>query len=281
MSSPGPVAPPPPAAPAAPPKKRYSVIQAIYMAFYSGDLYQDVAERWHGVGAAYLLLLVTLCWVPMLIKIHIGFADFASHDAPKIIGQIPPITIDKGKVSTTVDMPYFIKDPDNGKTVAIVDTTGQVTSLDGHPGVFLLLTQNHLITRQSNMEVREYDLSQVQHFELTREKALDWLMTFKDLFVPILAPFAILFGYIYRILQQLLYAAIGMGFASASNVKLEYGTLMRLAAVAVTPAMIINTVSDVWGKSIPFWWLLCFAIAMCYLFFAVKSAAAAVRTQTA
>lgn len=280
MSSPGPVAPPPPAAPAAPPKKRYSVIQAIYMAFYSGDLYQDVAQRWHGVGAAYLLLLVTLCWLPMLIKIHVGFADFASHDAPKIVGQIPPITIDKGKVSTTVETPYFIKDPDNGRELAIVDTSGQITSLDGRDAK-VLLTQNKLVTRQSTAEVREYDLSQVQHFEFTRERAQDWLTTFKDLFVPILAPFAILFGYIYRILQLLLYAAIGMGFASASNVKLEYGTLMRLAAVAVTPAMIINTASDVWGKSIPFWWLICFAIAMCYLFFAVKSAAPAAKTGAA
>ena len=274
MASPGPAVPPPPAAPPAP-KKRYSVLQAIYMAFYSGDLYQDVAQRWHGVGAAYLLLLVTLCWLPVLIKIHVGFADFAAHDAPKIIGQIPPITIDRGKVSTTVDMPYFIKDPDTGKAVAIIDTTGQTTSLDGHPGAFLLLTQSHLITRQSNMEVRDYDLSQVQHFEFTREKALDWLTTFKDLFVPILAPFAILFGYVYRIVQCLLYAAIGLGFASACNVKLEYGTLMRLAAVAVTPAMVLDTALDMSGKSIPFLWLICFAVAMCYLFFAVKSAAAA------
>lgn len=274
MSSTGPVAPQPPAAPPAPLKKRYSVIQAIYMAFYSGDLYQDVAERWHGVGAGYLLLLVALCWLPVLIKIHVGFADFASHDAPKIIGQIPPITIDKGKVSTAVDMPYFIKDPDNGRELAIIDTTGQITSLDGRDAK-ILLTQSKLVTRQSPSEVREYDLSQVQHFEINREKVLDWLLTFKDLFVLILAPFAILFGYIYRILQLLLYAAIGMGFASATNVKLEYGTLMRLAAVAVTPAMIIDAAHDVWGKGIPFWWLICFAIAMCYLFFAVKSAAAA------
>jgi hypothetical protein len=244
------------------------------MAFYSGDLYQDVAEHWHGVGAGYLLLLVALCWLPLLIKIHVGFAGFASHDAPKIIGQIPPITIDKGKVSTTVDMPYYIKDPDSGREMAIVDTTGQITSLDGRQAK-LLLTQSKLITRQSNMEVREYDLSQVQHFEFNREKALDWLMTFKDVFVLILAPFAILFGYIYRMVQLLLYAAIGMAFASMSNVKLEYSVLMRLAAVAVTPAMIINAAYDLWGKGIPFWWLICFAIAMCYLFFAVKSVAAA------
>ncbi len=255
-------------------KKRYSVLDAVYMAFYSGDLYQDVAQRWHGVGAGYLLLLVALCWLPLLIKIHVGFSDFVSRDAPKIIGQIPPITIDKGKVSTTAKTPYFIKDPDSGKELAIIDTGGEITSLDGRQAK-LLLTQTKLITRQSAAEVREYDLSQVQHFEITKEKVLGWLLSFKDLFVPILAPFAILGSYVYRMVQLLLYAAIGMGFASANKVKLEYGVLMRLAAVAVTPAMIVNAAYDLWGKAIPFWWLICFAIAMCYLFFAVRSAAVA------
>ncbi len=271
MASAGPVAPPPPAPT---PAKRYSVFDALYMAFYSGELYQDVAGRWHGVGLSYLLLLVALCWVPVLIKIHVQLTSFASHDAPKIIGQIPPITIDKGKVSTPVETPYFIKDPDSGRELAIIDPTGQITSLDGRQAK-LLLTQNKLITRQSNMETRDYDLSQVQHFEFNREKALDWLMTLKDVFVIMLAPFAILLGYLYRIIQLLLYAAIGMAFASMNNVKLEYGVLMRLAAVAVTPAMILNAVHDMWARSIPFWWLICFAIAMCYLFFAVKSVAAA------
>lgn len=272
MSSPGPVTPQPPA-PQAPSRKRYSVFQALYMAFYSADLYQDVGARWQGVGAAYLLLVVVLSWLPVLIKMQVTFSDFATHDAPKIIGQIPPITIDKGKVSTTVDTPYFIKDPDTGKELAILDTSGQITSLDGHPSAFLLLTQSRLISRQSNMEVREYDLSQVQHFEFNREKALDWLLTFKNLLLVMVAPFAILFGYIYRILQLLLYAAIGMGFASMIKLKVEYGVMMRLAAVAVTPALLINMAFDLWGKSIPFWWLICFVIAMCYLFFAVKSAA--------
>lgn len=268
MSSPGPVAP----LPSAPAKKRYSVLDAIYMSFYSGDLYQDVAQRWHGVGLGYLLLIVLLTWLPLLIKIHVGFTDFASKDAPKIIGQIPPITIDKGKVSTPVDQPYLIKDPDSGKEMAIIDTTGQITSLDGRDAK-VLLTKDKLMNRKSAAQVEVYDLSQVQHFELTKEKALDWLMTFKDLFIVIVAPFAILFGYLYRIAQMLLYAAIGMAFASMNNVKLEYGVLMRLAAVAVTPAMVLNGIADLSSKSLPLWWLICFAVAMCYLFFAVKSAA--------
>jgi len=273
MSSPGPVASPPPPAPQAPSRRRYSVFQALYMAFYSADLYQDVVQRWHGVGAAYLLLIVVLSWVPLLVKMQVGFSDFATHDAPKIIGQIPPITIDKGKVSTTVDTPYFIKDPDTGKELAILDTSGQITSLDGHPSAFLLVTQSRVISRQSTMEVREYDLSQVQHFEFNREKALDWLLTFKNLLLVIVAPFAILFGYIYRVLQLLLYAAIGMGFASMNKLKVEYGVMMRLTAVAVTPAILINALYDLGGKSLPLWSFLCLGIALCYLFFAVRSAA--------
>lgn len=274
MSSSGPV-PPQPAAAALTPrpeKNRYSVFHALYMAFYSADLYQDVFQRWHGVGAAYLLLLVVLSWLPLLVKMQVGFSDFARNDAPNILEQIPPLTIDKGKVSTPVETPYFIKDPDTGKELAIIDLTGKITSLDGRDAKVLVLPSK-VLARQSTTEVREYDLSQVQHFEFTREKAQDWLATFKNLLLVIVAPFAILFGYVYRILQLLLYAAVGMGFASINRLKAEYGVMMRLTAVAVTPAILINAIYDVAGKGIPFWWLICFAIAMCYLFFAVKSAA--------
>lgn len=275
MSSAGPV-PPQPAAPAAPPrpeKKRYSAFQALYMAFYSGDLYQDVLRRWHGVGAGYLLLLVVLSWLPLLVKVQVGFSDFVRNDAPKFLEQIPPITIDKGKVSTPVETPYFIKDPDNGREMAIIDLTGTITSLEGRDAKILVLPSK-VLARQSAMEVREYDLSQVQHFEITKEKVQDWLQTFKNLFLVVVAPFAMLGGYIYRILQLLLYAAIGMGFASINKLKVEYGDMMRLTAVAVTPAILINAVYDLAGKGVPMWSLICLGIALCYLFFAVKSAAA-------
>jgi hypothetical protein len=275
MSSSGPVPPQPAAAatPATPEKNRYSAFHALYMAFYSADLYQDVFRRWSGVGAGYLLLLVVLSWLPLLVKMQVGFSDFARNDAPKILEQIPPLTVDKGKVSTPVETPYFIKDPDTGRELAIIDLTGKITSLDGREAKLLVLPTKVLV-RQTTMDVREYDLSQVRHFEFTREKAQGWLQTFKNLLLVIVAPFAILFGYIYRILQLLLYAAVGMGFASIHRLKTEYGVMMRLTAVAVTPAILINAVYDLAGKGIPFWWLICLAVALCYLFFAVKSAAA-------
>ena len=52
--------------------------------------------------------------------------------------------------------------------------------------------------------------------------------------------------------------------------RLSYQTLMRLAIIATTPAIILNTIVSVAGVRIPWWRLICFLIAMAYLYYAVK-----------
>ncbi len=43
--------------------------------------------------------------------------------------------------------------------------------------------------------------------------------------------------------------------------------------MAVTPVIVVSTLLDALAETPPYWWLLCFAIAMWYLFFGVKAAA--------
>jgi hypothetical protein len=63
--------------------------------------------------------------------------------------------------------------------------------------------------------------------------------------------------------------------AGLVKTKLEYAPAVRLAVMAVTPVIVVTTLLDVFAKTPPYWWLLCFAIAMWYLFFGVKAAAEA------
>ena len=84
-------------------------------------------------------------------------------------------------------------------------------------------------------------------------------------------PMALLFSFIFRAIQILIYALIGLAFANMLHVKLEYKTLMRLAAVALTPVLVLDLVLEFVPLRIPLWSVLGVLIGLGYLFFAIKS----------
>jgi hypothetical protein len=44
-----------------------------------------------------------------------------------------------------------------------------------------------------------------------------------------------------------------------------------VTAVAITPVVLLDTLRSLAEMKIPLWWPICFAIAMAYLFFAIKA----------
>ena len=95
--------------------------------------------------------------------------------------------------------------------------------------------------------------------------------TLSDLLAPLAFPFAVLGSFIYRVLQALLYGLIGLLFANSLKAKLDYSATLRLAVVAVTPAIWLATLLELTGESLPYFWILSFVLAMAYLFYGVKA----------
>ncbi len=249
--------------------KRYSIFHPLVLSFFSGSLYRDVGQRWRGTGLAYLLLALALVWIPTVISAHLGFEKFADHDSRQIVEQIPAITISHGKISTDVTTPYFIKAPD-GTPLMIIDTTGKYQTLDDTPAQ-LLLTKSKLLMRQGTSETRTYDLSGVQSFFVDRARVEGWLGIAKRLFFPVFYPVAVILSFIFRAIQMLIYALIGLLFARMLAVNLNYKVLMRLAAVAITPVLVLDLVLEFVPFHIPLWSLIGLVIGLAYLFFAVKA----------
>ncbi len=250
--------------------KRYSIIHALALSFFSKDFYQDVAANWKtGLCFAYLLLLLAICWIPAMIKINVFFSDFVENEAPVMVNQVPEITITDGQASIAEPQPYYIKDPDNNDNLAIIDTTGTITSLED-ANAFLLLTETQLIMRKNEFQTQTFDLKEVENFVLNSERIMGWLRTAKKFLVIAMYPIALLSSYLYRIVLVLIAAAIGLFFANLCKTKLSYDTSLRLAIVAVTPYIILKTILLAVGA--PLTWWLNLAIAFGYLFFAVYAA---------
>jgi hypothetical protein len=250
--------------------KRYSILHPLFMSFYSKSLYQDVGRRWEGLGFLYLFLLLALCWIAEMVQLHSGFTAWLDKEAPMVVRQIPSITISNGEVSTDVQTPHVIVDA-RGEKIAIIDLTGATTSLEDS-GAAILLTRKTLAVRNAKRgETRAYDLSGVRNFSLDRGTVEGWVALARNWLAWFLYPIAVLFSYLYRILQALLYGAIGILFAKMVNTELDYQALVRLAVVAITPVIVLDTVRSVADAQIPAWWLICFVIAMGYLFYGVKA----------
>ncbi len=248
--------------------RRYSIFHVPALSFFSKKLYIDVSQNWKGVNFLYLLLLLAVCLTPTMINLHRGVSSFVKNEAPAIVNQVPEIKITDGRVSIKEAQPYYIIDPDSDRPLAIIDTTGRIDSLKD-TDASCLLTGNKLIIKKSNVENRTYDLSQIKSFAISGEQINGGLQIGKKFLAVAIYPFALLGSYMYRIVQVLIYAAIGLLFASLCNTKLSYAALVRLAVVAVTPCIIVSTVLGFVGTSIPGFLYLVAALA--YLFFAVKS----------
>jgi hypothetical protein len=250
--------------------KKFSIIHLPLLSFFSRELYRDVGLNWKGVGFGYLFLLLAICTVPRMFKIQKGLSNFIDEQSPPFINQVPKITVEKGEVHIDQPQPYYIKAPDSNEVIAIIDTTGQVQSLD-NTDAFVLLTKTKLISRQNKSESRTYDLANVQHFVLDQDKIMGWLNTIKRILVPFLYPFVLLGSFVFRIIQSLIYAAIGLLFAEWCKTKLSYPALLRLAVTAVTPCIIVRTVLECASVKIPVAGLWFFLAAMGFLFYGVKA----------
>ncbi|MCJ7693560.1 MAG: DUF1189 domain-containing protein, partial [Sedimentisphaerales bacterium] len=254
-------------------KKKFSIIHIPVFSFFSKELYGDVGLRWKGVNFLYLFLILAICWIPAMIGIHAGFTDFVDNDAPAFVAQLPEITITNGEVSISEAQPYYIKVPDSCDVLAVLDTTGTNNSLED-ANAPCLLTKSKITWKKSEFETQTIDLSKIEDFSLNSDDVMGWLRTASKFLVVTLYPAILLGSYVFRIVQALIYGAVGLLFALLFKVRLSYASLVRLAVVAMTPSMLGKTILGMADIHLPYAVLLSLALTLAYLLFAVNANAA-------
>jgi Protein of unknown function (DUF1189) len=269
---PGPIA--PPAAPPPPrPLPAYSRFSALVLSLFSAKLYRDVARNWRGVGLLYLLLLLALTWVPPIIHGHVGIRRFVRDEAPAIVNQTPTVTINKGVLSIAEPEPYFMRDPKTGKAAVYVDTTGAFDREKEAREAVILVSRSTVEVRQPN-KTEVHDLSHIESFHMDKRDVARWLDAASSWFGPVAYASCLAWSLVTGLLRLLLYALAGMAFASSFNARLDFPALMRLSAVATTPAMFIDTLA--WTFNFGYlpccgWGLLMAVVTLMYVGFGVKA----------
>lgn len=251
-------------------RRRYTIIHPLFMSFYSKDFYRDVAQNWKNYAFYYLLFLLALCSVVKTVKIHYDLSDFLTKHAPAFISQIPAVNFSNGKASIDQDEPYFIKDPNSGEDIIIVDTTGQINSLNDTSAV-MLLTETKLIIKKSDRQTQVFALSEIEDFRLDQDVVYGWLRIIQKWLAVVFFPFLVLGSFVYRLVQVLIYGIIGMLFANLLKMDIEFQSLISITIMAITPVVILDTFVGPPNISTVLWRFVCFLISMGFLFFGIKA----------
>jgi Protein of unknown function (DUF1189) len=258
-------------------KRQYGVFQALYMSFYSKELYQDVIENWKGIGFFYLCLVVILIGIPQALQFQSKTNSFVQVlDKPEVLAKIPSFQITNGAVSVTGDNPYYFPDPKFA--MAIVDTTGQTTSLDGTTATVLMTKDTLFYRDQKTKTVKSYPLKSIDFFELNQDVARAWMDIFRTYTGLVAYPFITAWTFLGRLLAILCYGVLVLIYASREKFPMGYGTALRVAAVAQTPLLVARTLVQLAIPTFPFLTLALIIAMAFFLRYILRSSVAAAKT---
>ena len=255
--------------------RRFGLAHPYFMSFYFKPFYQDVARHWRGLAFVHLLILLALTGLAFMLHFQTLATAFVNDQAPAILAQIPPIDIERGQVRVAVEQPYQIYRADGRHVFAVIDTSGQITSLR-QTEAMLLLTRTRLLARIGAGDSRVIDLSPIEALRLTRDDLDQWLQTSLRWFPIVLYPLALMFTYCMRLVQIMIYGGIGVVMASLLKRPLPFGATVSVAVMAMTPVIMIDTLIMITRINLPLWGPGSFVLAFAYLFFGIRAA-----TQTA
>ncbi len=257
--------------------KQYSGWQAVYLSFYSTAFYQEVCKCWTGFGYLYLLSLICIVSVVNAIQFEITSAPHIEKTFASPIDQMPTIAIENGHLSIDKPSPYSIsipieQDPAHKESISIIFDTREKpvdisANVSANQTVVLIGRDNILIPDANKGEAITIDFHSVNNFALDSSSARTMLHSFLQW-----AAFLIFFVYILQtsigcFFQTLIYAWIGKLFADN---QLSYFTLVKLASVALTPAIVLDRIFRTMSYDIAYWKIISIFIALGYLWFAVE-----------
>lgn len=254
--------------------RKYHIFEALFLSFYSKPLYQDVGRSWKGLGLVYLLLVLAICWLPFSYDFHRFLNQFSAEILPDIIRQFPTVTYSHGELSIDKPVPYFIKQPANGVTLIVFDTSGQYTSLKDLNS-YTLVTRDKIFIRDFSQpqKVTSYLLSKLQIPEGKMDHAQ--LMEFSDRFIlmssVLMYPVSVAISFLVRLIQALAFGLIALLLAGLYKIEMNYKTAVRLSVVALTPMLFLSTLAEYLSWPIPFLSGAAALLALGYLVFAVRS----------
>jgi hypothetical protein len=253
------------------------------MCFFSKDLYRSVVRNWKGIAFLYLFLLIMTSWLLISVKVYFVMSDVMNGPVKKLIDRLPVVEIQDGEFKMNKQSPYRLNlnssdsmDPAVRQTnrevpVAVFDAT--TDDVKGEETIPFVVTKHYLYVQNGrDPQAQQFELKNFGDLKYSRETYLELADAIK-LWVPIVV-FMVAgpVSFICCAILSLMLAAIGMAAASGMNIKLTYGECIRIACVAFTPAVLLDTMLKLLPiPQMAIWPIVGFGAAVAYTVFGVMS----------
>ena len=250
--------------------RKFTWWQALWLSFFSRQLYQSVARQWRGIGSLYLLILSALVVLPVTMEIRADYLAFVENDLPLYLDELPELTIQNGTASTPEDRPYIINEKGTTDPFIVVDTSGKITDLE-QTSPPVLITADRLYIRKSDVETRSFDFSTFPDMTIDRSLIERFMATTSKFVPPFTYLILVTFAWSWRITQAMVYALLAGWIARKQGFSMRYPSFVRISAVALTPAILIDMLLGILGLPLPFANVLFMVLEVMYLRFAIQS----------
>ena len=204
--------------------KRYSDPHPLYVLFFSKSLTGMLPETGKGLCLTYLLLAISINLIPDMVRLQDRVDGFLTDDAPKVVRQVPTVTISKGTASIQEPVPFVIHAPWSTLPFAIIDTSDR-TSSPADEKATILLTKTKLTVKSDMSEMHSLDLSKIEHLVVDQNMIYSWIESFKHYFIFAVFPLALFLAFLYDFAQVLLCSWIAKLFVKMFDLSLTFRAL--------------------------------------------------------
>lgn len=244
---------------------RLGTLQAMWMSFWPGRVYQRVATEWTGYGLRYLAILGALTWTVWLVVLWVPIL-LALPEVDASLEGFPDVRVEGGVVHSSAAQPL---EWELDGEVFLFDLEGTATD-EQLARAKVIVRQTSLGIQRNEWEHREYDLSGVEELELDAEVVAGWVKTISVAGVPVIVASLGLCWFLWRALLGLAYGALAVATGAP-----DHQTGVRLGIVATTPVTWIGTLWVVLGWRPPMWMFLSWLLLLSYVAIAGRLARSA------
>ncbi|MBN1872157.1 MAG: DUF1189 domain-containing protein, partial [Candidatus Omnitrophica bacterium] len=227
--------------------------------------YQKVKDFTLTKSAKYLLTLVLVITLLLSIRFSLDARkglDIAVDWAQK---NLPTINIQNGIVTVDIKQPYIVSSED---FTMVIDTTGEVASLDGYKRGILLM-KDRMLYKESDVKSETYSLSGIESLRIdeaflkSARKNIIWII------FPIMVLIMYLSFFVARVTQILVFSVISLIAVSMSHVKLEYKQLINIGTYAITPSTLLGAILAFLGLNLPHFWIIYSGLYLIFIVMAI------------
>jgi hypothetical protein len=231
--------------------------------------YNSIKNNRFSKSFVYLLLLFLIIYFINGTRTFIATRIAVDELVAGMSTSIPEFRLENGEFSFEGEMPYYISSSTD--EAFVIDTTGQVSeSILKDVSSGILITKNMLYVKRSEIETREFSLTELEGITLTKAKVLEFLPKLSWI-VFILIAFGFIFVLGWKLLNAVILALLGLIISAVMKRRLKYGNLLNISIYALTLPMLIQLAVNLYGYPIANFWLIYWGISILYVSMAVKS----------